>query len=61
MMDIASEQFWNAKFEEKKKDKPKKKISFENKIIMVGLIVFTICTGINTALIYTFFNTLNKL
>ena len=48
---------WNGKFEKEEKSK----LSFENKIIMVGLILFGVCTLINTALIYTFFNLLNKL
>ena len=48
---------WDEKFE--KKEKPK--ITFANKIIMVGLILFGICTLINTILIYGFFNLLNKM
>ena len=57
MMDITSEQFWDEKFEEKKETK----LSFANKIIMVGLILFGVCTVINTILIYAFFNLLNNL
>jgi len=57
MIDITSEAYWNEKFE----DRTKHKISFANKIIMVGLILFGICTLINTILIYAFFNLLNKL
>ena len=56
MIDIASESYWDEKFEKKKEHK----ISFANKIIMVGLILFGICTVINTILIYKFFNLLNK-
>ncbi len=48
---------WDEKFE--KKEKPK--LTFANKIIMVGLILFGICTLINTILIYGFFNLLNKM
>lgn len=57
MIDITSESYWNEKFEDKKEHK----LSFANKIIMVGLILFGICTVINTVLIYAFFNLLNKL
>lgn len=56
MIDVTDANYWNEKFEEKKE----KKISFANKIIMVGLILFGICTAINTVLIYSFFNLLNK-
>lgn len=58
MIDIANEQYWDAKFENKKEQK---KMTFANKIIMLGLILFGICTVINTILIYAFFNLLNKL
>ncbi len=58
MIDIADTNFWNDKFEEKEE---KNKLTFTNKIIMVGLILFGICTTINTILIYKFFNLLNKL
>ena len=57
MIDIANEQFWDEKFEEKKETK----LSFANKIIMVGLILFGVCTLINTILIYAFFNLVNNL
>lgn len=57
MIDLTREQYWEEKFEEKKENK----ISFANKIIMVGLILFGICTVINTVLIYAFFNLLNKI
>lgn len=57
MIDIASESYWNEKFEEKKEHK----ISFANKIIMIGLILFGICTVINTVLIYNFFNLLKDI
>lgn len=57
MIDVTREQYWDEKFEEKKENK----ISFANKIIMVGLILFGICTAINTVLIYAFFNLLNKM
>ena len=57
MIDIASEAYWNSKFETKKEHK----IGSTNKIIMVGLILFGIFTAINTALIYTFFNLLNEI
>ena len=59
MIDITSEAYWEEKFENK--EKKEHKISFANKIIMVGLILFGICTAINTVLIYSFFNLLNKL
>lgn len=58
MIDVADTNFWNEKFEEKEE---KQKLTFANKIIMVGLILFGVCTTINTVLIYTFFNLLNKL
>ena len=58
MIDVADTNFWNEKFEEKEE---KHKLTFTNKIIMVGLILFGVCTTINTVLIYTFFNLLNKL
>ncbi len=58
MIDVADTNFWNSKFEEKEE---KHKLTFANKIIMVGLILFGVCTTINTVLIYTFFNLLNKL
>jgi len=57
MVDITNEAYWEEKFEDKKEHK----ISFANKIIMVGLILFGICTVINTALIYAFFNLLKQL
>ena len=57
MIDIASEAFWDAKFENKKP----RKINFENKVITIGLILFGICTVINTILIYSFFNIINKI
>ena len=58
MIDFSSvEANFNDKFEKKEEHK----ISFENKIIMVGLILFGGCTLINSVLIYTFFNLLNKL
>lgn len=57
MIDLTREQYWEEKFEEKKENK----ISFANKIIMVGLILFGICTVINTVLIYAFFNLLSKI
>ena len=57
MIDIASNAYWEEKFEEKKEHK----ISFANKIIMVGLILFGICTVLNTILIYAFFNLLKDL
>lgn len=56
MIDIASEVYWDEKFEKKKEHK----LSFANKIIMVGLILFVICTAINVILIYKFFNLLNN-
>ena len=59
MIDITSESYWEEKFEDKQKKEHK--ISFANKIIMVGLILFGICTVINTALIYAFFNLLKEL
>lgn len=58
MIDVADTNFWNEKFEEKEE---KHKLTFANKIIMVGLILFGVCITINTVLIYTFFNLLNKL
>lgn len=58
MIDVADTSFWNDKFEEKKEEH---KLTFANKIIMVGLVLFGICTTVNTVLIYTFFNLLNKL
>ena len=57
MIDVTDSSYWNEKFEEKKEHK----IGFANKIIMIGLILFGRCTVINTALIYSFFNLLNKL
>ena len=58
MIDVADTNFWNSKFEEKEE---KHKLTFANKIIMVWLILFWVCTTINTVIIYTFFNLLNKL
>ena len=58
MIDVADTNFWNEKFEEKEE---KHKLTFANKIIMVGLILFGVCTTINTVLINTFFKLLNKL
>ena len=57
MIDITSDTYWDEKFEKKEEQK----ISFANKIIMVGLILFGICTVINTVLIYSFFNLLKEL
>ena len=57
MIDVTDVGYWDEKFEEKEEHK----ISFANKIIMIGLILFGICTLINTVLIYAFFNLLNKL
>lgn len=57
MMDVTDVGYWDEKFENKKE----RKISFANKIIMIGLILFGICTLINTVLIYAFFDLLNKL
>ena len=51
------EEYWDDRFEKKEKQKT----SFSNKIIIVGLILFVICTVVNTLLIYEFFNLLNKL
>ena len=51
------EECWDDRFEKKEKQKT----SFSNKIIIVGLILFVICTVVNTLLIYEFFNLLNKL
>ncbi len=56
MVNITSEQIWG-NFE----DKPKNKMSFENKIITVGLILFGICIILNSMLIYTFFKVLGEL
>ena len=58
MIDITSEEYWDDKFEEKKE---KQKLCFSSKIIMIGLILFGICTVINSVLIYAFFNILNKM
>ena len=58
MIDVADTNFWNDKFEEKEE---KHKLTFANKIIMVGLILFGVCTTINTVLIYAFFNILSKM
>jgi len=57
MMEITNDAYWDEKFEKKEEHK----ISFANKIIMVGLILFGICTVINTVLIYSFFNLLKEL
>ena len=57
MVEVTDEQIWNEKFEEKKKQK----MSFENKIVSIGLILFGICIIINSVLIYTFFRVLGKL
>ena len=57
MMNLSSEAFWDEKFEKKEKTK----LPFANKIIMIGLVLFGICTLINTILIYAFFNLLNKM
>jgi len=58
MIDITSEQCWEEKFENKKVHK---KMSFENRVITIGLILFGICIIINSVLIYTFFSLLNKI
>ena len=58
MIDFSSAE---ANFSDKFEKKEEHKTSFENKIIMVGLILFGACTLINSVLIYTFFNLLNKL
>ena len=50
-----------ANFNDNFEEKEEHKTSFENKIIMVGLILFGACTLINSALIYAFFNLLNKM
>ena len=58
MIDFSSvEENFNDNFEKKEEHKT----SFESKIIMVGLILFGACTFINSALIYAFFNLLNKM
>ncbi len=51
------EEYWDDRFEKKEKQKT----SFSNKIIIVGLILFVICTVVNTLVRYEFFNLLNKL
>ncbi len=58
MIDVTSEEYWNEKFE---KEEEKHKLSFASKIIMIGLILFGICTVINTVLIYKFFSLLTML
>ena len=57
MISITNDQIWNEKFE----DKPKEKMSFENKIVTIGLILFGTCIIINSVLIYTFFKVLSQL
>lgn len=57
MIEATDARYWDERFEQE----PKHKISFANKIIMIGLILFGMCTTINTVLIYTFFNLLNKI
>ena len=58
MIEVTSEQCWNEKFE---KEEEKHKLSFSGKVIMIGLILFGICTVINSVLIYKFFNLLTTL
>lgn len=58
MIDITNEQCWEEKFEDKKEYR---KMSFENRVIMIGLILFGTCIIINSVLIYTFFSLLSKL
>lgn len=59
MVDITREEYWD----EKDSDKPKTKFktTFENRMIMIGLILFGLCIAINSVLIYTFFRILTKL
>lgn len=57
MIDFSSTQYWDEKFDGRKN----RKVKFEDKIIMIGLILFGICTVINTVLIYAFFNILSKM
>ncbi len=56
MIDVTDTSYWNERFEKRRGHK----VSLGNRIIMVGLILFGIFTIINIALIYTFFNLLNK-
>ena len=58
MIDITDTQCWEEKFEDANAHK---KMSFENRIIMIGLILFGLCILINSVLIYTFFSLLNKI
>ena len=48
---------WNERFEKKEKNK----LTFENRIIALGLIIFGICSIINSILIYNFFRLIGKL
>lgn len=56
MMDVSDTKCWSDNFEEVP-EKP----SFTSKIIMIGLILFGICTTVNTILIYSFVNLLKKI
>ena len=58
MIDFTSEEVWNDKFQDKH---IKQKMSFENRIITIGLLLFGTCITINTILIYVFFKLLNKI
>ena len=57
MIDITNERCWEEKFEE---TNAHKKMSFENRVITIGLILFGICITINSVLIYVFFSLLSK-
>ena len=58
MIDITNEMCWEEKFED---TKVQKKMSFENRVITIGLILFGICIIINSVLIYVFFSLLSKI
>lgn len=57
MIDVTNEEYWNSRFEKNKEHKT----TFANKMIKIGLILFSICVLINTILIYSFFSLLNKI
>ena len=58
MIDFTSEAVWNENFKDKH---VKQKMSFENRIVSIGLVLFGTCITINTILIYIFVRLLNKM
>ena len=60
MIDITKDEFWDAKYEERKENKVKQFI-IKHKIITTLLVSLSILVAINTILIYNFFRILGAI